>query len=201
MAGGYVTFLSEALALIGLAAWVLDEDGNLIAANALTRNYADFVRVQQHRPINLTDAAADKRLRAVLTGEKSQSSLARSFPIKPSDGRSINVLHFIPVPCSAREIFVGCSAVLIMTSITAPSPPIELVQSLYGFTPAETRVARSLASGSSVDDICSCSGVSRNTVRTHLRRVLEKTGCNRQSEAVALLAGIPVLPSIHAQPA
>jgi DNA-binding CsgD family transcriptional regulator len=35
-------------------------------------------------------------------------------------------------------------------------------------------------------------GVSRNTVRTQLRGVLEKTGCSRQAEVVALLSGIAI---------
>jgi len=35
-------------------------------------------------------------------------------------------------------------------------------------------------------------GISRNTVRTHMRGVLEKTGCRRQAEVVALFRGIAV---------
>ena len=78
-----------------------------------------------------------------------------------------------------------------MTPVTAPqAPPIELVQSLFDLTPAEARVARNLASGKSVEAIASDGGVSPNTVRTHVRGVLDKTGCNRQVEVVALLAGI-----------
>lgn len=57
-------------------------------------------------------------------------------------------------------------------------------------TPVQARVARSLASGKTVEDIACDGGVSPSTVRTHVRGVLEKTGCNRQVEVVALLAGI-----------
>ena len=101
------------------------------------------------------------------------------------------VAHVIPIRLSARDVFVRCAAVLAMTPVTAPqAPPIELVQSLFDLTPAEARVARSLASGKSVEAIASDGGVSLNTVRTHVRGVLDKTGCNRQVEVVALLAGI-----------
>jgi DNA-binding CsgD family transcriptional regulator len=41
-----------------------------------------------------------------------------------------------------------------------------------------------------VEDIASTGGVSRNTIRTQLRCVLEKTGCNRQVDVVALLTAI-----------
>lgn len=64
------------------------------------------------------------------------------------------------------------------------------MQSLFDLTPAEARVARSLASGKTVEDIASDGGVSLNTVRTHVRGVLAKTGCDRQAEVVALLTGI-----------
>ena len=70
------------------------------------------------------------------------------------------------------------------------APPVELVQSLFDLTPAEARVARSLASGKTVEAIATEGGVSLNTVRTHVRHVLAKTGCERQAEVVALLTGI-----------
>jgi DNA-binding CsgD family transcriptional regulator len=78
-----------------------------------------------------------------------------------------------------------------LTPVTLPqAPPVELVQSLFDLTPAEARVARGLASGKTVTDIATDSGVSRETIRTQLGRVMEKTGCNRQADVVALLTGI-----------
>ena len=41
-----------------------------------------------------------------------------------------------------------------------------------------------------MENIASDASISLNTVRTHVRGVLEKTGCNRQAEVVALLTGI-----------
>ena len=82
-------------------------------------------------------------------------------------------------------------AVLILTPVTLKeAPPVELVQSLFDLTPAEARVARNLASGKSVETISVDGDVSLNTIRTQVRGVLEKTGCTRQAEVVALLSGI-----------
>ncbi len=64
------------------------------------------------------------------------------------------------------------------------------MRSLFDLTPAEARVARGLASGKAVDDIAVEGDVSPNTIRTHVRGVLQKTGCSRQAEVVALLNGI-----------
>jgi DNA-binding CsgD family transcriptional regulator len=41
-----------------------------------------------------------------------------------------------------------------------------------------------------VDDIATAGGTSANTIRRHVRGVLEKTGCNRQADIVALLTAI-----------
>jgi DNA-binding NarL/FixJ family response regulator len=101
------------------------------------------------------------------------------------------VAHVIPIRRSARDIFVRCAGVLVMTPVTLPqAPPVELVQSLFDLTPAEARVARNLTAGETVEKIASNGGVSLNTVRTQVRGVLDKTGCRRQTEVIALLGGV-----------
>jgi DNA-binding CsgD family transcriptional regulator len=47
-----------------------------------------------------------------------------------------------------------------------------------------------LAGGQSLDDLAASGGVSRNTVRTQLQQILEKTGCTRQAEVAALLSNV-----------
>jgi DNA-binding CsgD family transcriptional regulator len=61
---------------------------------------------------------------------------------------------------------------------------------LFDLTPAEARVARSLAAGNTIDEIAAGATVSANTVRAQVRGILEKTGLHRQVEVVALLGGI-----------
>ena len=109
--------------------------------------------------------------------------------------------HVAPVRLSARDVFTRCAAVLILTPVAArDAPRAEIMQSLFDLTPSEARVARGLASGMTVDGIASQSSVSRNTVRARLRGVLEKTGCKRQAEAVALLSGLSSLPGSPSVP-
>jgi DNA-binding CsgD family transcriptional regulator len=150
--------------------------------------------------VSLKDNVADHLLHdAIATIDSEIGSSARSFPIRDADANAMMVAHVIPVRLSARDIFLRCATVLAMTPVAPPqAPPVELVQSLFDLTPAEARVARSLATGKTVENIASDASVSLNTVRTHMRGVLEKTGCNRQAEVVALLTGIapprPALP-------
>ena len=183
---------SETLALIGLPALVLDEQGKVLAANPLIEAVTGYVHWRARDRISLSDRAADQLLREAIGAiDKGVDLGVRSFPVRDAGADAMMVAHVVPVRLSARDIFVRCAAVLVLTSVALPrAPPVELVQSLFDFTPAEARVARGLAAGKTVDDIATDGGTSANTIRTQVRGVLEKTGCNRQVDIVALLTAI-----------
>jgi DNA-binding CsgD family transcriptional regulator len=141
--------------------------------------------------ISLRDKAADNLLRDAIAAIDVAGGSVRSFPVRDAGAEAMMVAHVIPIRLSAREIFVRFVAALVLTPVTLPqAPPVELVQSLFDLMPAEARVARSLAAGETVETIASARGVSQNTIRAHVRDVLEKTGCNRQVDIVALLTAI-----------
>lgn len=60
------------------------------------------------------------------------------------------------------------------------------LQQLYRLTPAESRVAASLAMGASIADIAKAKHLSEATLRAHLRSIFSKTGTRRQAELVQL---------------
>lgn len=70
--------------------------------------------------------------------------------------------------------------------------PAKWLRQLYRLTAAESAVALHLANGSSLTETAECLGVTRNTVRTHLQRVLQKTDTRRQGELIKLVMGGPV---------
>jgi DNA-binding CsgD family transcriptional regulator len=182
---------SETLAALGLPALVLNEHGKVLAANSLIEGLSDYVQWRAFDRVSLKDKAADKLLRDGIAAIDVAVGSVRSFPVRDMGAEAMMVAHVIPIRLSARDIFVRCAAALVLTPVTLPqAPPVELVQSLFDLTPAEARVARSLASGKTVADIATDGGVSRETIRTHVRGVLEKTGCNRQTDVVALLSAI-----------
>jgi DNA-binding CsgD family transcriptional regulator len=187
---------SETLALIGLAVLVLDAKGKVLAANPLVEALTGYVQWRAGDRVSLQDRAADRLLREAVTAiDLEGSPRVRSFPVRDARAEAMMVAHVIPIRLSARDIFIRCAAALVLTPVTVPqAPPVELIQSLFDLTPAEARVARSLASGKTVDDIATDGGTSANTIRTHVRGVLEKTGCNRQVDIVALLTAISATP-------
>jgi DNA-binding CsgD family transcriptional regulator len=182
----------EALAALGVPALVFNETGKVLAANSLIEALPGFVRWRAFDKVSLKDKGADRLLRdAVATIDSESRPEVRSFPVPDAEAEATMVAHVIPIRLSARDIFLRCFAVLALTPMTRPqAPPVELVQTLFDLTPAEARVARSLASGKTVEAIATEGGVSLTTVRTHVRGVLAKTGCERQAEVVALLTGI-----------
>jgi len=164
--------ISAALAAFGLPVLVLAESGKVLATNDLMVACTGFLRWRAADRITLKDKAADSLLRdCIATIDVEDAPCVRSFPVRDIEAETAMVAHIVPVRLTARDIFTRSIAVLVLT-------------------PAEARVARNLAEGKTIEDIAADSGVSSNTVRTQVRGVLQKTGCNRQAEVVALLAGI-----------
>jgi DNA-binding CsgD family transcriptional regulator len=71
--------------------------------------------------------------------------------------------------------------------------PVVAVQRHLGVTPAEARVALTLARGRSVAEAALELGISEATARTQVKSILAKTGTHRQTELVKLLLSTPVL--------
>jgi DNA-binding CsgD family transcriptional regulator len=184
--------ISQALGAIGLAAAVLDETGRALATNSLIDALTDHIQSRALGKLGLLDKKADRLLReAVAHSYSDPPGSVRSFPLRGAEDVSSMIAHVIPVRLSARDIFTRSAAVLVLTPLGLPAAaPVELVQSLFDLTPAEARVARSLAAGKTADEIALDGGVTINTVRAQVRGVLEKTGCARQTDVVALLTAI-----------
>lgn len=68
----------------------------------------------------------------------------------------------------------------------APRTAQSVLRDLFGLTTAEARVTGLLLRGRSVTEAADELGVSRNTLRTHLKRIFAKTGTHRQAELVRL---------------
>jgi DNA-binding CsgD family transcriptional regulator len=88
----------------------------------------------------------------------------------------------------ARECAV---VVLVADPDERPVGRPELLRQLHGLTKREALLAAALCSGDSLREIAQQLGMGYNTARTHLARVLSKTGARRQSDLVRLLLALP----------
>jgi DNA-binding CsgD family transcriptional regulator len=184
--------VSDTLSALGVAALVFDQRGAVLAANALIEALSGQVRWRARDRVGLADPGADAQFRrALATLDTRTAGAPRSFALRGAADAAALVAHVIPLRGGARDLFARCAGVLVLTPVSLPNaPPVELVRSLFDLTAAEANVARRLAAGETVAEIATAGGVSVNTVRAHVRGVLEKTGCHRQTDVVALLGGI-----------
>ena len=90
---------------------------------------------------------------------------------------------------------ITCRAVLVIVVDPERESGCDISRfgELYGLTPAESRVCRLLVKGGSPKEIADELGITMNTARTHIKRILSKTETKRQSELVRLaLCSAPV---------
>jgi DNA-binding CsgD family transcriptional regulator len=112
------------------------------------------------------------------------------IPTRTQDGKSV-ALHVLPLERRHTRTGIASRAVAAIFVSQAAAPlklPADAVALLYQLTPAETRVAELLAKGETLAAIAGRLGSSPHTVRTHLNRVFDKTGCHRQADLVRLLS-------------
>ncbi len=185
---------SETLALLGLPALVFDQQGKVLAANHLIEAQTDQIRWHARDRISLKDSTAHALfLQAVANLDVEGAKPVLSFASRGFEASAAMIVHIVPIRGLSRDIFQRCAGVLVMMPVAFPeAPPVELIRSLFDLTPAEARIARSLTTGETIETIAASSGVSRNTVRTQVQGVLDKTGCGRQAEVVALLSGLAI---------
>lgn len=115
-----------------------------------------------------------------------------AIPISRENGEPC-VLHVLPLKRGEvrRGIAQKATAALFIAPAAAPRRlPAEALTLIYDLTPAETRVFELISEGRRQAEIGQFLGVAASTVKTHLLRVFEKTGCRRQAELVRLAASL-----------
>lgn len=68
-----------------------------------------------------------------------------------------------------------------------PKPDKQMLMMLYGVTATEAAIASALLSGLNVAETARLCAMTVNTVRTHLKRLFQKTGARRQAELILIL--------------
>ncbi|WP_070989320.1 helix-turn-helix transcriptional regulator [Halofilum ochraceum] len=83
------------------------------------------------------------------------------------------------------------SAVFISSLADAGFLDRDVLMTLYALTETEAWLACELACGQDLNGLSNAWGISRETLRTHLKRVLSKTNTRKQVDLVRLLTGKP----------
>jgi DNA-binding CsgD family transcriptional regulator len=104
-------------------------------------------------------------------------------------GKASVIVRTLPVHGAVRTPFLGARALLTLTVIEPRSgQKVTLLSKAFGLSPAEARLASTIAEGIDPERAAQELGISRETVRSQLKAVFAKAETHRQSELVALLS-------------
>lgn len=181
-----------------------NRDGNDALQSALSRLPMAIIIVDEKRKLRPFNRKAERlfdteALREDLLDSYGTHPLARLISSIDRNGGPADRQQVLGFPSGNRyEVSVsrpsekGMEHWLLLLIATAPvDAPIdeELLMAAWAFTPREREVALHLLHGSSSGEICKSAGIASNTLRTHVRRILEKTGMHSRAEFVAKILG------------
>lgn len=176
---------------------VLDADLNVLLANRTAESIlgaASGLRRLRGKLV-ISDRAAHARLAAHV-----RSSPDGGSPGEAVGGGSLRVegpgrsLTLLVAPLGDRSDERGCahrSVVFVSDPDAAIDTPDGLFETLFDLTETQARVAVLLMQGHTPEQCAQALGSALSTVRTHLKRIFQKTGTTRQSELVRLLLSSP----------
>ncbi len=158
--------------------------------------------------LTVREAAARTRVKSMLRtvcatdGDPQRGAGAAVEELLIADPALIRPLRLLMVPLFGGVLGVPTSAnapphsggeggrALLFVEATPAPPSLEQAQLMFGLTPAEAETALDLLRGATPAEIAGRRGVSLNTVRSHIRRVLEKSETTRVTEFIARMLGV-----------
>jgi DNA-binding CsgD family transcriptional regulator/PAS domain-containing protein len=187
---------AKAVQQMSVGSIILNEDGRVLDRNKTAKNILDKndgLTIFEGK-LHLGSASRNSQLQAIVArllsdqrlGE--QSAVEAMRVIRPSGGTDFGlIVRAVPVSQWSEGRSVPSVAIFISDPESESPASVDVVTQLFGFTPTEAKLALLIANGLSLDEASATLGVSRNTVRTHLRSVFSKTGVTRQSLLMRLV--------------
>ncbi len=181
---------------LALGAVLVDEQARPLVVNRLAERLlagGDGLRVTAGR-LSANSHAATERLHAAIretAREAAATGRTRSAGLRLARAARTAPLDVIVVSLARPRWGASPGGPVAVVFVSDPErahvAPERLLRDLYGLTPAEARLAMSLAHGHSLTAAAAEVGVTRNTAHTQLASVFAKTGSSTQPELVRLL--------------
>jgi|RhiMetdeSRZDD1v2_1073273.scaffolds.fasta_scaffold18303_8 DNA-binding CsgD family transcriptional regulator/PAS domain-containing protein len=198
--------LSEALDRIPWGIVVLDVQLKIQTLNAAARAMFDQRdglvldgQVPSATPTSMR-AALQRVLRDAVAGAAgSPTAIARALTIARPSGKQPYSVLVAPLHHLTRQELNQSAVVMFITDPELrPKLPATVLMQTYGLTAAEARLAQALMRGKNLVEAADEIGVTRNTAKSQLQRIFDKTSTNRQAELLRLL--VTSLSAYAAQP-
>jgi DNA-binding CsgD family transcriptional regulator len=185
--------MADAMGTSGQPTALLGRDGRILHMNArfeLLLGEGLYVRVGR---LAAGQVETERALAAAIDRAVRHDGALRepfSAVVLPRRGLRPLIAQVVPVVGLAHDILHLVAAIVTLTDLEASDAPpaAALLQQAFGLTPAEARLAAKLAAGATLPEISLSEAVSRETLRSRLKAIFDKTGTSRQAELALLLS-------------
>jgi DNA-binding CsgD family transcriptional regulator/PAS domain-containing protein len=188
-------FQAEALNRMGIGGVLIQPSGGIVALNEAAEailERRDGLSVANHKLVateRRNDVQLQRAIKAALDGSLPRGR-SRGFSLNRLSGK--RPLGVVVNTRSCRSVITNeqqnCALVFVRQPELLTTEDTQLMQQMFGFTPAEARLGMWLANGMRLEEVESILKIRHNTARAHLRSMYCKTEVNRQSELIQLLA-------------
>lgn len=182
--------LQVALTAISLPVLLVDSQQRLhfmngAAERLLASGKGLLIRSQR---LSCSDLDSDRILTQKVT-QATSNLHCESSALRVPSGTDDHLLTFVPIP-EVQSAGLHSGRLALVVAFPDPPPTEEfsrLIAGVFHLTPAEKKLACRLLAGGSLSEIADESQLGRETIRSQLRSIFEKTGTNRQAQLVMLL--------------
>jgi DNA-binding CsgD family transcriptional regulator len=172
---------------------IVSQTGHILAVNqSATRNLESTgVLTERNGMLSLNATPAAKKMRESIRAAQDGDPVG--LRIARPGARPLSVVIAPLQNGGGRTSSAIAPAAVIYVADEQPQHTINplLLEGLFGFTPAESRVAVHMMQGHTVGDIATSLGISEHTTRNHLKRLYAKTNTRKQCEFVHAMLTSP----------
>jgi PAS domain-containing protein/DNA-binding CsgD family transcriptional regulator len=177
---------------------LIDASGRIVHANTAGNEIlgaGDLLRSSCSRVV-ACDAQIDQALRETIAaagnGDSDVGTKGIALPLTAHNGDRY-VAHVLPLTSGVRRLagvaYAAAAAIFVRKATMECRSPPEVIGKSYNLTQAELRVLFGIVEIGGVPEVAAAFGVADATVKTHVSRLFEKTGTDRQADLVKLVAG------------
>ncbi|WP_181705046.1 helix-turn-helix transcriptional regulator [Chthonobacter rhizosphaerae] len=166
---------------LAVATLVVNAAGRVVRANVAGERLIEEGRMltARDRRIRFADPKADATVQRMVSGRGGLPV----FVVARDVGGTARLVTVMP----PSEETGGLAVVLVGRAQSQPADTDRIMTDVFGLTAAENRVLGLLVGGLSPTEAADRLGLSIATVRTHIRRVLDKTGTSRQADLMCVV--------------
>jgi DNA-binding CsgD family transcriptional regulator len=162
--------------------------GEILSAGRIVHDVGGLLRLADPE----ANRVLEKALRATGADQPRFDGIGTAIVLNDERRQQRWLAHVLPLTSGARRDSglqnSAIAAVFFRQAALSIPTPLENFSKSYKLTASETRVLLAVVDVGGVREIAEALGLSDATVKTHLRRVFEKTGTRRQAELVKLMA-------------